>query len=317
MHLSSESSRREFLKRSAALATCGVVIGSQRNVFGSPNLAEKMKRVGCTTVCFRMLFPATRPKDYSQAIRDLTLLDVPDLFAEKLGVHNVEVWSKHFDQTSLAHCDKVCRAAEKAGSRIINIQLDDPAYNLSDRDIAGRQKSVDFVKQWMDRAAACGATSLRANTGRSEGKEFDLDITVDSFRSLAEHGKGIGVKILIENHGANSAAPEKIVEIVKGVDTPWCRTLPDFGNVPPGADETFRRKLLKALFPYAHLVSAKGMWFDDQMQHVPYDIGECVRIGEVSGYQGIYSAEHWDPKARPADPFRVTKRIIELIVANL
>ena len=218
---------------------------------------------------------------------------------------------------SAKYCAKAYRAAEKAGSRIVNIQLDDPAYNLSDRDTAGRKKSVAFVKEWMDRAAACGATSLRANTGKSQGKKFDLDITIDSFQSLAEYGKEIGVKILLENHGTSSAVPEKIVEIVKAVDTPWCRTLPDFGNIPPGTNETFRRKTLQMLFPYAHLVSVKGMWFDDQMKHVPYDIGACVRIGETTGFQGIYSAEYWDPKARPFDPFRVTRKIIQLIVENL
>ena len=46
--------------------------------------AEKMKRIGCTTVCFRMRFPQTRPKDIAPTEPDLSLLDVPVLFAERL-----------------------------------------------------------------------------------------------------------------------------------------------------------------------------------------------------------------------------------------
>jgi sugar phosphate isomerase/epimerase len=249
--------------------------------------------------------------------KGLTLPDVPAMFADKLGVHNVELWGVHFDDTSLKFCERIRKAAEKVDSNVFNLQIDGVKYSLSDPDRAQRKESIGTVKQWMDRAAALGAKSARANTGGRRGEAFDVKVTADSFRRLAEYGEKIGVKILVENHGGHSTQPENVVAIIETVDSPWCRTLPDFGNIPGGADEAFREKMLKTLFPHALVASAKGMWFNDDGKHQPYDIGRCVRIGEACGFKGIYSAEYWDPSGRPFDPFRVAKLIIDNVLRNL
>jgi len=242
---------------------------------------------------------------------------VPAFFAEELGVHNVELWSRHFEQTSLKYCHKIRAAATKVGSKIVNIQLDEPGYNLSQSDPEKRKKSIELVKQWMDRAAACGATSLRANTGGSRKEKFNVAVTGDSYSQLAEHGRKIGVKILTENHGGYSSDPENIVSIIKTVNSRWCRTLPDFGNMPTNFTQQQRDEFLKKLYPYAHLISAKGMYFDEQVNHTSYDIGACVRAAEVSGFKGLYSAEQWSPKPIPTDAVSATKSIIREIVQNI
>ncbi|MCK4294671.1 MAG: sugar phosphate isomerase/epimerase [Planctomycetes bacterium] len=310
--------RREFLKRAGVvLASSTVLSAKMRPVAAAPDKKSKVKRIGCTTVCFRARFPKTRPKDYSGSEPYLNLLDVPDLFAEKLGVHNVELWSRHFEDTSLKYCRKVKAAAKKAGSRIINIQMDEPGYQLSSKDAAQRKSSIEVVKQWMDRAAACGATSLRANTGGSAKETLDVSITGDSFRQLAEHGEKIGVKILIENHGGLSSRPENIVAVIEAVDSPWCRALPDFGNMPTNFTQQQRDGFLKKLLPHAHLISAKGMYFNKQGKHLTYDIGACVRTAEASGFKGIYSAEQWSPKPNPIDAVAAARAIIRQIADNI
>ena len=112
--------RRQFLKRGGlVLAGSTLLFATRQSNAASRSKKEKMRRIGCTTVCFRMRFPSTRPKDYSAREPDLTLLEVPAFFADKLGVHNVELWSRHFEQTSLEYCRKISSAAEKAASKII------------------------------------------------------------------------------------------------------------------------------------------------------------------------------------------------------
>ncbi len=311
--------RRDFMKRSGlALATPALIAATEagRAEAASPDGSDKMKRIGCTTVCFRPRFPSTR-SDKTSRPDDLTPLAVPEFFAGKLGVHNVELWSRHFPENSLDYCRKIKAAAEQVGSRIINIQLDEPGYNLSHADVAQRKESVRFVKQWMARAAACGATSLRANTGGSRGQAFDAGLTGGSFGELAEHGRKIGVKILIENHGGYSSHPDNIVAIIKHVDSPFCRTLPDFGNIPGSFTPGQRAAFLEKLFPYAHLVSAKGMVFDEQYRHTTYDVAACVRLGEKAGFKGVYSVEMWAPDYYPADPIRAAKELIGIITSNI
>lgn len=311
--------RRDFLKRGGvAFASSVVALGSGSASRGSDQRrGTKMKRIGCTTTCFRTLFAKTRPKNMPALDKPLTLPGVPAMFAEKLGVHNVELWGVHFEDTSLKFCEKIRKAAEKVGSNVFNLQIDGVTYSLSDPDAAQRKVSIGTVKEWMDRAAALGAKSARANTGGGRGEAFDLKVTADSFRRLAEYGEKIGVKILVENHGGHSMQPENVVAIIEAVNSPWCRTLPDFGNVSGGTEGDPRGKMLKMLFPHALAASAKGTWFNEAGKHEPYDIGRCVRIGESCGFKGIYSAEYWDPKGRPFDPFRVTKLIIDNVLANV
>ena len=311
--------RRRFLEQGLGLSAPLFFWGANRpsDAWGADDAApDKMKRIGCTTVCFRPRFPSTRA-DAAPQPDDWTPLVVPRVFAEQLGVHNVELWSRHFPDTSPAYCRRVRAAAEAVGSRIINIQLDEPGYNLSHADAAERTKSVEMVRQWMDRAAACGATSLRANTGGGRAEPFDVNLTGDCFAQLTEHGRKIGVKILVENHGGHSSDPDNIVAILKHVDSPFCRALPDFGNIPAGFTPQQRKAFLEKLFPYAHLVSAKGMVFDEQYRHLTYDVGASVEQGEAAGFEGIYSVELWAPNYYPPDPNRAVKQMIQTIAASL
>src|SRR3954468_12740049 len=125
-----------------------------------------LRRIGITTVCFRERFTQTRAKTAAPLGPDqeLTLLTAPKFIADTLGLHNVEVWSAQFADMSLDYCRQVKAAAAAVKSRIINIQVDGQE-NLSDRDAAKRAASVDAIKKWMDRAAAVGAPTCRANTG--------------------------------------------------------------------------------------------------------------------------------------------------------
>ncbi|NQU25926.1 MAG: sugar phosphate isomerase/epimerase [Candidatus Nealsonbacteria bacterium] len=304
--------RRTFLKRGLATSVPAVLLGSSGSA--APNDADKMNRIGCTTVAFRSRFPSTRADKTAQP-DDLTPLDVPRMFAAKLGVHNVELWSRHFPESSPAYCRKVKTAAERAGSQVVNIQMDEPGYNLSDPDAAGRKNSIALVKQWMDRAAACGATSLRANTGG--GAKFDVNLTGDAFGELAEHGKKIDVKILLENHGGYSSDPDNLVAIIKHVDDPFCRALPDFGNMPGNFTPEQRIEFLGKLFPYAHFVSAKGMVFDAKYAHQSYDVAACVQLGEKAGFKGVYSVELWAANYSPPDPARAVNEMIRTITENI
>ncbi|HIG28308.1 MAG TPA: sugar phosphate isomerase/epimerase [Verrucomicrobiales bacterium] len=260
-----------------------------------------MDRIACGTFLFRSRFP------------DLSLIDFPAFLADRLKVHQIEIFSGHFPDTSLDYCRRVRDAADRSNSKVINLQMDQPGYNLSSEDKSNREKSVQSVKKWMDRAMACGSTSLRANTGR--GKRFDLETTADSFRRLAEYGASIGLKVLVENHGGHSNKAENIVAIIKAVNSSWLRSLPDFGNIQ-GNDEK-RHSFLKKILPYADLISAKGMYFDDDMKHSPYDIGACVRLAESVGFKGIYSLEQWAPKPIEADDLSVARYLIQVILGNL
>jgi len=277
--------------------------------------ASVLRRIGITTVCFRDRFASTRGRNAEplSAGQELTLLTAPKFIADALGLHNVEIWSAHFAGTSIDYCQKIKAAAAAAGSRIINVQVDGPE-NLSDPDVSRRAASIATIKQWMDRAAAVGAPTLRANTGGGSPETWDVNRTADSFRQLAEHGKKIGVKILVENHTGYSADIDKVVAIVKTVNDPYCRVISDWGNTPSSSPEA-RVAGLSKLFPFLELVSAKELDFDDQNRHINYDVVPLMKATEASGFRGIYSIEFYGRP--PNDAVAAAKDMIRALAANI
>ena len=320
--------RRKFLQhssRAVAAASLYPVAASicEAGVFqagsaqgGSQSIPQAvLDRIGITTVCFRERFPAARSKGApAPAEGELTLLTAPKMIADQLGLHNVEVWSAHFADTSLDYCRQVKAAAEAARCRIIDVQVDGPD-NLSDPDAAKRAASVAMLKQWMDRAAAVGSPRMRANTGGGDAAAWDVNRTADSFRQLADYGKGIGVKVLIENHTGYSADIDKVVQLVTAVNHPNCRVISDWGNTP-STSPADRVAGLSKLFPHLDLVSAKQLEFDEQNRHVSYDIVPLIKATEASGYRGIYSIEFYSNRP-PRDVVGAARDMMKTIAANI
>jgi sugar phosphate isomerase/epimerase len=273
------------------------------------------RRIGITTVCFREQFTQTRDKKAAPLAPDqaLTLLTAPKFIADTLGLHNVEVWSQQFADMSLDYCRAIKAAADAVKSRIINIQVDGQD-NLSEPDPAKRAASIDGIKKWMDRAAAVGAPTCRANTGGGPAEAWDVNRTADSFRQLAQYGKKIGVKVLVENHTGYSADIDKVVAVVKTVNDPYCRALSDWGNTPSSSPEA-RLAGLSKMFPYIELVSAKELDFDEQNHHVNYDVVPLIKATEASGYKGIYSIEFYGKP--PKDVVAAARDMVGALSTNI
>ena len=272
-----------------------------------------LKRIGITTVCFRDRFASTREKNAGPipAGQELTLLTAPKFIADTLGLHNVEIWSAQFADQSIDYCKQIRSAAEAVKSRITNIQVDG-SENLSDPDAAKRAASIETIKRWMDRAAAVGAPTCRANTGGGTPGAWDVNRTADSFRQLAQYGKKIGVKILVENHIGYSADIDKVVAVIKAVNDPYCRAICDWGNSP---NNEGRVAALSKLFPFLELVSAKELDFDENNKHVNYDVVPIIKATEASGYKGIYSIEFYGKP--PKDTVAAAKDMIAALSANI
>jgi len=303
MNLSTQLPRRKAIKIVAAsLLTPSAMKAAGQSQPKQPSKAHP--RIACTTATFRDRFS-----------EEDSVNDAAAFFVDELGINQVELLAKHISDPSPQALDQLRASAEKHGARFINIQLDGPKYNLSAPNPEQRAASITLVKQWMNRAARLGCDSLRANTGR--GKAFVLADTSDSFKQLAEHGKAINVKILIENHGGHSAKAQNILSILGAVNHPYLQSLPDFGNVPTTANQAQREAFIKQMIPSAHLISAKFMNFDANQAHTPYDIGSLVSMCEAAGYRGLYSLEQYAPDPLTMDRVKACRQVMQIIETNL
>lgn len=296
--------RRTFLRSSAVLAA----VAARPQILVAGPRRDPMARIGLTTVTFRFRFPATRPDDYAGTEEFLRLADVPAYFADRFGVHNVELWSQHFESTSPSYLRDLKREVERAGSRLINIQVDEP-YNLASSDEEERRESVALVKAWVDVACAVGAPAIRANAGTGAPAT-----AVRSLCEVDDYAVEQGILLLTENHGGISTDTDVLLQILDALPSDNVRAVADFGNFPDGTD---RYRALARLIPHAHLVSAKTRLFDRTGRHTSFDFERCVRTAEGAGFRGIYSGEQWDPSTDPLDAESIADWMIEGIRANI
>ncbi len=302
--MSTPITRRTFLKSSAALAA--LAAGPQ--LLTTCSRPDPMHRIGLTTVTFRFRFAATRPDAYEGTESLLRLTDIPAYFADRFGVHNLELWSQHFESQDDSYLQDLKKKIEETQSRLINIQVDQ-RYNLAAGDEDERQASVALVKEWVDVAHTLGAPSIRANTGNGT-----LETSVQSLREVNDYAASHGILLLTENHGGISTDLDVLLQILGAIPSDNFHAVADFGNFPDGTD---RYEALARLIPHTHLISAKTLLFDGEGHHTSFDFDRCVQTAERAGFQGIYSGEQWDPSTDPLDAEYIADWMIDHLRANL
>src|SRR5260221_9506252 len=83
----------------------------------------------------------------------LDLFDVPQMFADRYGVHNIEIQHTHFASTEPSFLRELRARVEKAGSRLSNINLEFGPMNISAPQPVQRLQAIDLTRQWIDHAA--------------------------------------------------------------------------------------------------------------------------------------------------------------------
>lgn len=308
--------RRQFLAGAMASASLAEMAGTA--AFAAPAIS-RTSRLAATSVCFRRWFPQAWPIGGGSArSRKLDVLGFPAFLVQEVGITNVEVWAPHFASHDLRYVAQLREAADRAGAKICNIQLDQLPYDLSEPDVWARARAIEYVKGWIDRAAILGCSSVRPQTDNgTPGRAFDAESIGFAFRELAAYGRDKGVAVLIENHGGFSQSIARVVEIAQAANDGNCKTLADWGN-SPAKEIAERISDFSPLFPRLGLVSAKGLRFDGAYRHRDYDIGAIVEATERSGYRGLYSIELYvDGPDQPHDPVKAVKAMADVITAHL
>jgi sugar phosphate isomerase/epimerase len=216
----------------------------------------------------------------------ISLVDFIRIARERYGIGQVELCQVHFDSYKYRYLNSIKAALGRYNVRVINMPID--VGNISQVDAVQREADLQLIMKWIDAAAYLGIPAVRVNSGRQpEGRE-DLQVTINSYRTLVSYGKMINCKILMENHGGISADPGNIAKIVQGVNSNWFRLLPDFGNFEPSV----RYEGLQTMLPVAAIVHAKTSDFDAAGKHTAFDFDLAMQLVARSGFQGPLSIEY-------------------------
>jgi sugar phosphate isomerase/epimerase len=238
--------------------------------------------------------------------RTLDLLDLPQMYVDIYGVHNVEFQHSHLIQaeTDPAFVKEMKSRVDAAKSQVTQINLEFGPQNISATDPALRQQAIDHTKQWIDLAVALGCPRVMINQGPLSRETAPQAIT--TWKAMNDYGKTKNVKVSAETRGAGAgrgqpgpagtggapapapappaSAPPAWLLLKEVIEGAGAYSNVDIGNVgAPNQDAL--HEAIKGLFP----TSSGNMHIKSSPN---WDIGTAIRFTNGTlGYKGLYSIE--------------------------
>lgn len=234
----------------------------------------------------------------------LTTLDFPAYAKDRFGIAHVEYVTQFFADKAedTAFLLRLKQRCGDDGVESLLIMVDGEG-SLADADSAARTLAVENHFKWVEAAAFLGCHSIRVNLHGSASAEEWKKCSIEALVKLSAFGAERGVNVLVENHGGLSSNGRLLVEVIRQVDSPFCGTLPDFGNfclrrekgdlwVSPCVEEYDRYQGVREMLPYAKGLSAKSLRFDGQGNETTIDYSRMLGLAKASGYRGHVGIEY-------------------------
>jgi hypothetical protein len=322
--------RRDFLLGTVATMTAfagreRLLRAQGRGMAPASVSPDKLARVSIMSLNFSNILKL--PGQEPSAERTLDLFDLPQMYVDVYGVHNVEFQHSHIVQaeTDPAFIKEMKSRVDAAKSQITQINLEFGQQNISATDPALRQQAIDHTKQWIDIAVALGCPRVMINQGQLNRDTAGEAIT--TWKAMNEYGKTKNVKVSAETRGAGGggrgrgqaetpgaagapapappAAPpgppawQLLKEVIEGAGA---YSNVDIGNVgAPNQDAL--HDAIKGLFP----TSSGNMHIKSSPN---WDIGTAVKFTNATlGYKGLYSIE--------VNSHQAVRIVYNTILANL
>ncbi len=247
-------------------------------------------------------------------------LDFAKTAKEECGIEAIEYVNQFFkdkakDEKYLAEMNK---RADDNGVKQLLIMVDGEGA-LGDPNEAKRKKAVENHYKWAEAAKTLGGHSIRVNAQSGGSYEEQIKLAADGLAQLSEFAKGLGLNVIVENHGGLSSNGEWLASVMKTVDMDNCGTLPDFGNFRVSKDEMYDRyKGVDELMPFAKAVSAKSHHFNDEGMETNTDYFKMMDIVvNKHGYHGYVGVEWEGGNPGEIEGIVLTRKLLEKCQAKL
>jgi len=311
--------RREFL-RMTALGTAAFSIGQALQVVSGNSFLPRAEAAP-TSLPFKISLAEWSLHRMLFGKSDLKLdnLEFPAFAQQEFGIDAVEYVNQFFkdkgDNTD--YLSELKKRADDAGVHNVLIMVDGEGL-IGDPDEAGRKKSFENHKKWVDAAALLGCHAVRVNAGSKGTWAEQVQYAADGLSRLTEFAESRNLRVLVENHGGLSSNGKWLAEVMRTVNHPHCGTLPDFGNFRVSPTETYDRyQGVQELMPFAMAVSAKSYDFDEQGMENSIDFFRMMQIVTDAGYHGYVGIEYEGSKLGEIEGVRRTLELLKRVREQL
>lgn len=273
--------RRDFLAAGAAASLTG--IDPIRRV-GRPQM-----RLSLAAYSFRQVLDLRRkPKPA------MTLDDFIDMAAE-LPLDAVELTGYYFAETTNRYLADLKGRCTRLG---LDISGTATSNNFCTTDGKRLKQDIENVKRWIEHTSRLGGKTLRIFAGtveKGDTEERARRRCLEAMHDVCEHAGQFGVYVALENHGGITGTSEQMLELIRGVKSPWFGVNFDSGNFrtkDPYAD-------LARIAPYAVNVQLKTEIQRLGAKKEEADLKRLITMLRDVNYRGYvaleYEAEE-DPK---------------------
>ena len=238
---------------------------------------------------------------------DVSLVGFAGFAKKEYAISHLELTQMCFPSTEPSYLEELKNATEAEGAIIENIPID--VGYICEPDAGIRAEHIREIKKWIDVAATVGSRAVRVNTGPAHEGTDALSLAIESYAHLTEYAGGLGMDVLIENHGGVSNDPDMIARIIDAVGNERLGACPDFG----GFDNAVLYQALEKIMPFAKVVHAKSYSFDEEGEETRIDYKRCLEIIKRSGFDGVMSIEY----EGEADQYKGVRKTKELIIKHL
>ena len=237
-----------------------------------------MIKVGCAAYSYREYF-----NDGRMSYKDF----IEEIYS--IGLDGVELTLYWLPTKNRAYLMDLKRHALYHGLPISGVGI---STNFCNPSPSERKRNIESVREGLEIAYMLGAPSIRVFGGNiPEGydRNIVLEWVVESIESCLSYAEDRGVVISMENHGGITDKADKLIEIVRKVDSPWFRVNLDLGNYRENVYEEIEKTV-----PYAVHIHAKI-----RAGELRLDYNRIKNILVSRGYNGFLSIEYEekeDPK---------------------
>ncbi|SMD08193.1 TIM barrel protein [Pedobacter africanus] len=248
--------------------------------------------------------------------KKLNNLEFPLKAKKDFGIDIVEYVSVFFDgkEKDPAYLKELKNRTDSEGIQNHLIMVDREG-NLGDLDSKARLTAVENHYKWVEAAKYLGCKTIRVNAAGKGTAEEVKAAAIDGLGRLTEYGKKHKINVIVENHGGYSSDGKWLSAVIKEVNSPFCGTLPDFGNFGLGNGKEYDKYLgVQEMMPFAKGVSAKAMKFNADGEESDIDYSRMFSIIRAAKWSGIVGIEYSGGSVELEDEgIRKTKALLEKV----
>jgi len=288
--------RREFLAAGIGGLTATLLKAQPHEQFPT----EPRKRLSVATYPFRSVIASSRNKT------GMSLDEFAGTIVSKFDVRGIEPLSHHFESTEPGYIGKLKQGFDRAGIHVVDIPLD-IGVNLCSADASERDEAYTRYAKWVDAAALLGSPSIRVHLPPPPMTPNYIDCSVAGLKRVSGYGEQKNIVVNLENDNPKTEDPFRIVEVIKRVNSPYLRALPDFCNSMMIKDSLeYNNKGLAAMFPHAYNISHVKDEEVDGTKVYRVDVQKIFAIAKQANYHGYFSMEF----EGAGDPYEGTKKLL-------